>query len=92
MTRFPQKISEYTSMSKPIITSDVGDIGRYFKDKVSALFLESFSVDSIERVLNYVIDNQELVRKIGIEGNLVGRKFFDYRFYSSPLINYLTLD
>ena len=91
-TRFPQKISEYTSMSKPIITNDVGDIGCYFMDKVSALFLESFSVDSIVRVLNFVIDNQELVRKIGIEGNLVGRKFFDYRCYSSALANYLTLD
>jgi glycosyltransferase involved in cell wall biosynthesis len=91
-TRFPQKISEYTSMSKPIITNNIGDIDRYFKDKVSALFLESFSVDSISRVLNFVIDNQELVHKIGIQGNLVGRKFFDYKSYSSTLANYLTLD
>lgn len=88
--RFPQKISEYASMSKPIITTKVGDIDLYFESDKSALLVDSFSAREIQRKMEYVIDNLDYVCKIGIEGNVVGRKYFDYKAYVSSFGRFIT--
>ncbi len=88
--RFPQKISEYTSMSKPIITNKVGDIDLYFESDKSALLLDSFSPKEIQRKMEYVIDNLDCVYKVGIEGSIVGRKYFDYKAYVSSFGRFIT--
>lgn len=79
--RFPQKIAEYVSLSKPIITTCVGDIGQYFEPDKSAIFIDDFSVAELEKKMNYSIDNDEKIVGIGVEGNAAGRKYFDYKKY-----------
>ena len=88
--RFPQKISEYASLSKPIITTKVGDIDQYFESDKSAIFIEDFSASEIQKKLEYVIDNPNHVYSIGIQGNIVGRKYFDYKAYVSSFGRFVT--
>jgi len=88
--RFPQKISEYTSLSKPIITTKVGDIDQYFESDKSAIFIEDFSASEIQKKFEYVIDNPNHVYRIGVEGNMVGRKYFDYHAYVSSFGRFVT--
>ena len=88
--RFPQKIAEYVSLSKPIITTFVGDIGLYFESDKSAIFIDDFSVAELEKKMNYSIDNNEKIVGIGVEGNAVGRKHFNYKKYITKFGDFVT--
>ena len=43
--RFPQKIAEYVATSKPIITTNIGDVALYFDSNESAIFINDFSIN-----------------------------------------------
>ena len=88
--RFPQKIAEYVALSKPIITTSVGDICLYFEAGESAIFLDDFSVAELTRKMDFVIENKEKLTAIGIEGNLVGRRHFDYKQYIVSFGDFVT--
>lgn len=88
--RFPQKIAEYVSFSKPIITTFVGDIGLYFEADKSAIFIEDFSVAELEKKMHYAINNNKKIAGIGVAGNVVGRKYFDYEQYITKLGDFVT--
>ena len=87
--RFPQKIAEYVSFSKPIITTFVGDIGLYFESDKSAIFIDDFSLAELEKKMNYSIDNNEKIVGIGVEGNAVGRRNFNYEKYITEFGNFV---
>lgn len=76
--RFSQKIAEYLSTKTPIITNNVGEIPFYFKDKESAIVLNSFSGESFCGALNFCVENMDFVRNIGRNGYELGREKFDY--------------
>lgn len=88
--RFPQKIAEYVSLSKPIITTCVGDIDQYFEPDKSAIFIDDFSVSELQKKMNYAIDNNEKIVGIGVEGNASGRKYFDYKKYITRFGDFVT--
>lgn len=88
--RFPQKIAEYVATSRPIITTNIGDISLYFDSNESAIFLNDFSVEEIAKKMDFVIENKETLRIIGINGNKVGRKHFDYTNYVSSFGEFIT--
>lgn len=75
--RFPQKIAEYCSVGKPIITTKVGEIKRYFVDKDSALIAEDIDPSAIMKQMKLLIDNPILVKEIGIRGYEVGYNSFN---------------
>jgi len=79
--RFPQKIAEYVVHAKPIITNCVGDITLYFGLEKNALIAKDFSTNELTKKMNFVVDNRLEARDIGVRGNLVGRKYFDYNQY-----------
>ncbi len=79
--RFQQKISEYTSLSKPIITNNVGDVGIYFEANKSAIFADDFSISNIKNKMKYVVDNIDKACDIGVAGYSVGKKYFNYEAY-----------
>lgn len=89
--RFPQKIAEYTSLSKPIITTNVGDIKYYFKSEKSAIFLTDFSVDELTKAMIFTTDNAANLKEFGYRGNLVGRQYFNYMQYVSVFGDLVTL-
>ncbi|NMC58326.1 MAG: glycosyltransferase family 4 protein, partial [Candidatus Methanofastidiosa archaeon] len=45
IARFPHKIGEYTAAKRPIITTNIGEIRRYFKDGENALVADRYEVD-----------------------------------------------
>ena len=88
--RFPQKIAEYTALSKPIITTNVGDIGLYFQLEASAIISENFSVEELAKAMNFVINHRQELEKIGLAGNVVGKKYFDYTQYVAKFADFVT--
>lgn len=50
--RFPNKISEYAACGLPIITTEVGDISRYFSKNINVIYTRDFSVESLKKTFN----------------------------------------
>jgi glycosyltransferase involved in cell wall biosynthesis len=88
--RFPQKIAEYTAISKPIITTNIGDIGSYFSSNDSAIFIEDLSIKEITQKMCFAIENKQILKLIGENGNLIGRRHFDYQKYIYSLGKFIT--
>lgn len=87
--RFPHKIGEYTATARPIITTNIGEIPFYFKDKVNAIISDEYDVDKYAAELDWVIENSEKTAEIGKEGYIVGKKHFDYKLYKDEIKNYI---
>jgi hypothetical protein len=60
--RFSQKIAEYLSCARPIITNNVGEIPYYLQDRKDALIVD-YSVEEFTGAMKYVFDNEEDAEK-----------------------------
>ena len=76
--RFSQKIAEYISTGRPIITSNVGEIPYYFKHNESAIIVD-YDAKSYAEAFVYLLDNKRVADRVGKGGFKVGREFFDYK-------------
>lgn len=83
--RFPQKIAEYSATGNPIISTNYGEVKKYFKDEENALIADSFSSVLIAGKMNFVIKNASLSKIIGQKGYETGLKFFDANSYKVNL-------
>ncbi len=75
----PTKLAEYAQMGKAIISTNVGDIGLYFRDGKSALLVESGRPEIMAKALGKLIENPELRNQLGSAAKQVAHKYFDYR-------------
>jgi glycosyltransferase involved in cell wall biosynthesis len=89
MARFPHKIGEYLATGNPVITTRFGEVARYLTDGVNAVMANGHSVEEFTDKMRWVIDNPDLARRIGMEGQRVAMAQFEYRKYSQSLADFL---
>ena len=87
--RFPNKIGEYIASGNPIITTAVGEVEHYFTDKKNALIAENYDITSFSEKINFVIDQPEKARQIGLAGKKLGQDTFDYQLHGKRLSSFL---
>lgn len=90
VARFSQKISEYLSTRRPVISSNVGEIAYYFKNMDTMLIAESSDVEGYAAFMKFVIENPGEANIIGERGYCFGAENFDYRIISINLSNFLS--
>jgi glycosyltransferase involved in cell wall biosynthesis len=83
--RFPNKISEYLATRNTIITTNFGEIPKYFTNNENALVADQFSVASYSKELLRSIENPELCVQIGERGYQTGKQYFSFNNYAVPL-------
>ncbi len=88
--RFPHKIGEYLATGNPVITTNVGEINTYFEDGVTALISEKYSVKDYAKKMDYVLNNPDDAKKIGLQGKELGLKTFHFRSYGDRIKQFLT--
>lgn len=76
---FPFKLAEYLATGKPVVVSDVSDIGRFLKDRCHAVVVKPGSVDSLVDGISYLLSYPDEASAIGARGRLAAREFFDYK-------------
>ncbi len=76
--RFPHKIAEYTASGNPIITTRCGVVKDYFVDMENAYVAAGFDPQLFSNKMQFVIDNPADAKRIGMNGNKTGRKYFNY--------------
>jgi len=74
---FPFKLGEMLATGKPVLTSDVGDVGTYLKNKVNAIIVTPESVTEIVEGLAFLLKHPDEAGAIGSKGWAVADKYFN---------------
>ena len=87
--RFPHKIAEYCASSRPIISSNLGEVKKFFEHKRNALLINDHDVIELNRLMKYVEENPKIADKIGLESYQLGHEKFNYKEYGTKIIEFL---
>lgn len=87
--RFSQKIAEYLSTSRPIITNPIGDIELYFTNQYNAYIAKSYNAEDFAEIMKRIVNKPEEARAIGERGYLTGVSNFDNIHLCSRLSNFM---
>jgi len=86
---FPTKLGEYLSTGNPVVVTTVGEIPDYLTNGDSAFLAEPNNPEAFARVLNFVLSNPELAKKVGQKGREIALKYFNYRVQALRIINFI---
>lgn len=81
MASFTNKFMEYLGAGLPIITTKAVDQAKIVNQYKCGFILEDDSVDSIERILQYVLCNRDKLNMMANNSWKVGRTIFDWSKY-----------
>ena len=88
-SRFPHKIGEYLASGNPVVTTDVGEIKNYFEDGKTALIADEYTIKGFAEKMQFVLENSEKAKIIGLNGKELGLNEFDYRTQGRRLKTFL---
>jgi len=86
---FHHKVGEYCAAGKPIISTNLGEVGHYFKDGISAILAEKYTLESYLNKLSEVLPLKEQLNKIAVEGFKVGSEKLNYLSYGAELKQFI---
>lgn len=86
---FPTKLGEYFATKKPIVSTRVGDLARYFIDKNEIIFAEPNNPESLADAIIFAYKNKKESEKIGINGYNWAMENLDYVKNSKKLIDFI---
>lgn len=87
--RFSQKIAEYLSAKRPILTVNTGEIPYYFTDKENAFIVEDLQDNLIAKQLMWIVEHPKETNAIGLNGFKTGLTHFDYLFNGKAIHEFL---
>ena len=76
--RFPTKIGEYLASARPVVTTAVGEIERFFTDSKTACISPPGDPDAFADRLLAVLDDPDLASRIGVAGRRLAEERFEY--------------
>ena len=100
---FPTKLGEFLALGRPVIVTNVGEIGRFLKDGVNAFVIDIGENNSrvehkehkeymermIREKLREVFADREKAERIGKAGREAALKYFDYKVYAEDLREFI---
>ena len=85
---FPTKLGEYLATGKPVVITNVGEIGNFLIDKKNAFISEPDSVENFATKLREALLNENSVQ-IGLEGKKLALNEFNYLTQSRSIQEFL---
>lgn len=79
---FPTKLGEYLATGNPVAITDVGEIGRFIKDRVNGFVSAPNDFKAFAANLIYIADNYDNALEIGNNGRLLVTKEFSSTYQS----------
>ncbi|MBQ8453734.1 MAG: glycosyltransferase family 4 protein [Bacteroidaceae bacterium] len=86
---FSTKVGEYLASGTPLITTNWGEAVYWLKDGISAYIIEPEDKDALAQAIIRVFCHPEEAKQIGLAGQEVCRKNFNYKVWSQPLVNFM---
>lgn len=75
---FPTKLGEYFALRKPVLSTDFGDVPRYFNDNEHIFLAECGNAESIAKKLKWIIENEEKSRIVAAAGYNKAKELLDF--------------
>ncbi|MDX1652426.1 MAG: glycosyltransferase family 4 protein [Brumimicrobium sp.] len=87
---FPTKIGEYFATKTPVVTTMVGDLTNYFKDKKEVIFALPNNPESLASSLLFALDqHHKEAKEIGLNGYLWARENLDHIRNTKKIIDFI---
>jgi len=86
---FPTKLGEYLATGKPVIVTDVGEIGKFLKDGYNAFLAKPGDVKSFTNKIAQVFSDYKEALKIGQQGKLLIYNDFNYYKQAMKLARFI---
>lgn len=83
--RFPTKIGEYLASARPVVTTAVGEVPRYFSDGVNGIVCPPGDPEGYGDRIAEVLQDPARAAAIGREGRRLAEATFQYSLYSQTL-------
>lgn len=83
----PTKLAEYSAMKKPILATNVGDVGSYFSQGENASICEANSAESIKDHLLELASDSNLRNKIAEGAYQVSQNYFNYKVAGKRMLD-----
>lgn len=90
ISRFPNKICEYAASQGTILTTRFGEPAFFFKDKVSAVISDDYSIDSLASSLDWIYKHPEETAEIANKGYEIGKMKFNITCYQEKMNAFLS--
>lgn len=90
ITRLPNKMGEYLASSRPVITSQAGDLREFLFDGVNAYVANPGDEDDFARRMIAVLQDPARATEIGVAGQQTCFERMDYRSHASGLAAFFT--
>ena len=79
IARFPHKFGEYLASGNPVITTNYGEVKNYFRDMENMLVADTYETATFAKKMEFVIDNSNLAKQIGLNGKNTALQIFNYK-------------
>ncbi|MEP6950543.1 MAG: glycosyltransferase [Ginsengibacter sp.] len=89
IARFPHKFGEYLASGNPVISTNYGEVKKYFTDMDNMLIADTYDMNLFSDKMQFVIDNPGLVKEIGVKGKSAASSIFDYRVKATDIDHFL---
>lgn len=87
--RFPQKIAEYVSTCRPIITNEWGEVKFYFKNRVNAYICNRCDEIEFCETMMEIVNDPNKSDEIGKNAFLFAEEYFNYSNHSEQLKSFI---
>ncbi len=88
---FPTKIGEYLATGNPIVTTKVGEINEYLRDGINAYLAKPGDSADFAKKIEEALVNGERSMQIGLEGQKLAQKEFNYLYQGKKLAEFLNI-
>ena len=85
---FSTKLGEYLAAAKPVVITHVGEAINWLENGKSAYIVEPEDTEALADAIVHVFTHPEESHQIGLAGQDVCRRSFDYRNWSKPLVEF----
>ena len=87
--RFPQKLLHYMLKKKPVVTTDVGEISSFFKDKDTAYICRSVTPANYAEKICGLLQNPSEASAVAERGSRFVQKNFDNMLWGERMIAFI---
>ncbi len=86
---FPTKLGEYLATGNPVVTTFVGEIPLYLKDRINAYLANPGSIESLVEKLREVLSSPEKAKVVGENGRETAKIFFNNIEQTKKIIDFI---
>jgi glycosyltransferase involved in cell wall biosynthesis len=86
--RFPTKIGEYLASGRPMVSTRVGEVERYFVDGVTAFVAPPGDAQAFGEKVCEALDDPQRAARVGEAGRSLAKRAFHYQRHAEPLMQF----